>query len=89
VVLAEVAVRHPDGPRALRRLRKRREGAARADPGVKFGAADPRAPEDRREAERRHENLTGAELDKRLRELRVEHDRRAAERRTGGDRRRR
>jgi hypothetical protein len=82
-------VRHPEGPRFTRRLHKRREEAARPDPGVKFGAADPRAPEDRREAERRHENLTGEALERRLRELRVDHDRRAAERRKGGDRRRR
>jgi hypothetical protein len=79
----------PEGTRQERRARARREQAARVDPGVKFGAADPRAPEDRREAERRHENLTGEALERRLRELRVDHDRRRAERRRGGDRRRR
>jgi hypothetical protein len=79
-------VRHPEGPRFARRLRKRREQAARADPGVKFGAADPRTPGDRRAAERRTEALTGDALTARLRELGIT-DRRAGERRQG-DRRR-
>lgn len=80
-------MRHPEGPRAARRLRKRREDAARADPGVKFGAADPRDPDDRRQAERRTETLSGEALEKRLRELGIT-DRRRGDRRTGGDRRR-
>lgn len=76
-------MRHPEGPRFLRRLRKRQaQERARADPGVKFGAADPRSGEDRRQAERRDLSLTPEQVAARLRELGIS-DRR------GGDRRQR
>jgi hypothetical protein len=69
--------------RFLRRLEERRRLAG----GSRFGAADPRDPDDRRQAERRTETLSGEALEKRLRELGIT-DRRRGDRRTGGDRRR-
>lgn len=69
--------------RFLRRLAERREAAIRA--------AEPRKVEDRRQAERRAEPLTGKALDQRLAELGIGQDRRRApgDRRSGSDRRRR
>jgi hypothetical protein len=83
-------VRYPE-PRAVRRAAKKRAAAEKAAAKLAERAADlgARPDEDRRQAERRTEPLTGAALDRKLRELRVDHDRRAAERRKGGDRRRR
>jgi hypothetical protein len=66
--------------RFLRRLAERRQAAIRA--------ADPRHIEDRRQAERRTESLTGEQLDARLRELGIT-DRRQGQRRQQRDRRRR
>jgi hypothetical protein len=80
-------MRHPEGPRFIRRLRKRREAAARADPGVKFGAADPRSGGDRRQAERRDTSLTPEQVEARMKALGISTDRRHGDRR-GGDRRR-
>jgi hypothetical protein len=70
--------------RFLRRLAARR---AAGEAGQKFGADDPRR-DDRRQAERRTEPLTGEALERRLRELGLTHDRRVGQRRSGADRRR-
>jgi isopropylmalate/homocitrate/citramalate synthase len=67
--------------RFLRRLAERRQAA--------IEAADPRHVEDRRQAERRTESLTGEQLDARLRELGITTDRRQGQRRQHRDRRRR
>jgi hypothetical protein len=89
-------VRHPEGPRFLRRLARREAGgqtkqqrraAELAERHIRW-IGDPRAGEDRRQAERRSENLTGQALDARLAELGITGDRRKGQRRTGGDRRR-
>lgn len=52
-------------------------------------AAEPRQEEDRRQQQRRMDPpLTGEELERRLRELGIAGDRRRANRRTQGERRR-
>jgi hypothetical protein len=68
--------------------RGRRTQQRAADRGAKFGAADPRH-EERRQAERRTEELSGDDLDARLRQLGINTDRRQRNRRQGGERRHR
>lgn len=87
-------VRIPE-PRFLRRLAHReargktktqRRAAELADRHARW-IGDPRTGEDRRQAERRTESLSGEALDRRLEELRVDGDRRQAQRRQGERRR--
>jgi hypothetical protein len=88
-------VRYPE-PRFLRRLGRREESgrtkrqrraAELADRHARW-IGDPRTGEDRRQAERRTEALSGDALDARLAELGITADRRTGDRRQG-DRRRR
>jgi hypothetical protein len=82
-------VRYPE-PRSVRRLLKRQADARKAEERLaeRMARIDPRTGEDRRKVERRTENLSGADLEARLREVGREDTRRNA-RRKGGDRRRR
>lgn len=93
-------LRHPEGTRSTRRARWRAEVTEatatgqeppdwrpRKDRGTKYGAADPRSGEERRQADRRGRDLTGEELRRKLAELGRE-DQRRAHRRGSGDRRR-
>jgi hypothetical protein len=72
--------------RFLRRLAERKGRAHPPEAGLRFGAADPRNPDDRRQAERRTEDLSGDDLTARLQQLGIT-DRRRGQRRQG-DRRR-
>jgi hypothetical protein len=86
-------VRYPE-PRIERRRAKRAAREARwaqlreEKLARKMAVIEPRSGEDRRQAERRTESLTGKALDDRLAELGITHDRRTGQRRTG-DRRQR
>jgi hypothetical protein len=86
-------VRFPE-PRIERRRKKRAVDAAKAEQRAadklarKMAAIEPRSGNDRRQAERRTEALTGKALDDRLAELGITGDRRQGQRRTG-DRRQR
>jgi hypothetical protein len=57
---------------------------------AKFGAADPREPDDRRQRERRNTSLSEEQISARMRELGIHSDRRRGkgDRRSGIDRRR-
>jgi hypothetical protein len=76
--------------RIARRLKRRREARAKdkrmRELGAKFGEADPRAGEDRRQVERRDTSLSPAEVERRLKQLGIT-DRRRGQRRSGGERR--
>jgi hypothetical protein len=57
-----------------------------ADEGNRFGAADPRSGDDRRQAERRNTALTPEQIEVRMKALGISTDRRRRDRR-GQDRR--
>lgn len=86
--------RYPESRRARRLARReasgdtkrQRRAAELADRHARW-IGDPRAGEDRRQAERRTESLSGEALNRRLEELRVDGDRRQAQRRQGERRR--
>jgi hypothetical protein len=78
----------PELPPELRHGHPRYGVRARpAVEGAKFGAADPRSGDERRQAERRNTSLTAAQVEVRMKALGISTDRRTGDRR-GADRRR-
>lgn len=78
-------MRHPEGPRALRRLKARREAA---EEELKHPLGDPRIGNDRRQKERRKQSLSPDEVNDWLKRNGISGgDRRHNDRRQG-DRRR-